>query len=78
MSKFDSGVKYYTYCNLNMNVHFPEDEVKCRWCPFLKHYDNLDRDRCGLTDEIIYTREFMGVNCPLTIINEEKTEEREE
>ena len=47
VGRFDRGVSYYTDCKLEMMVHFPEDEVKCRWCPFLRHYDNIDRDKCG-------------------------------
>ena len=76
--KFDRGVTRYTMCNLDINIPFPEDEVKCRWCPFIKHYDNIDRDRCSLTDEILYTREFTGLKCPLTIINDVEVEELKE
>lgn len=72
---FDKGVTKYTICNLDINISFPEDEVKCRWCPFLKHLESLDRDRCGITEEILYTREFTGYKCPLTILNEVETEE---
>ena len=45
MSRFDKGVTSYTVCNLDMNIYFPEDEIKCKWCPFVSHYDSLDRDR---------------------------------
>ena len=69
MSRFDKGVTSYTVCNLDMNIYFPEDEIKCKWCPFVNHYDSLDRDRCQLTSEILYTKEFTGRNCPLTIMN---------
>ncbi len=69
MSRFDNGVTSYTVCNLDMNIYFPEDEIKCKWCPFVSHYDSLDRDRCQLTSEILYTKEFTGRNCPLTIMN---------
>lgn len=69
MSRFDKGVTSYTVCNLDMNIYFPEDEIKCKWCPFVSHYDSLDRDRCQLTSEILYTKEFTGRNCPLTIMN---------
>lgn len=75
MGRFDKGVSHYTACNLDINVYFPEDEVKCRYCPFLRHYDNLERDKCSITNDIIYTREFMGHKCPLTILNNVKTEE---
>lgn len=69
MSRFDKGVTSYTVCNLDMNIYFPEDEIKCKWCPFVSHYDSIDRDRCQLTSEILYTKEFTGRNCPLTIMN---------
>lgn len=65
--RFDRGVSYYTDCKLEMMVHFPEDEVKCKWCPFLRHYDNIDRDKCGVTDEILYSREFRGRRCPIQL-----------
>lgn len=75
MGRFDKGVGWYTICNLDINVSFPEDEVKCKFCRFLKHYDNLDRDKCGLTEEIIFTREFVGHYCPLKILNTTKPED---
>ena len=78
MSRFDNGVTKYTVCNLDINIYFPEDEVKCKWCPFLTHYDGLSRDKCNLTNEIIYTREFTGLRCPLTILNNTATEDMKE
>lgn len=72
---FDGGVSYYTVADLSLQVHFPEDEVKCKWCPFLRHYDGLDRDKCQLTEEILVSKEITGVRCPLVVINEVKTEE---
>ena len=73
--RFDSGVSYFTVANLDMNVFFPENEFCCKWCRFLQHNDGLDRDKCALTNDVLYSREFIGQNCPLTIINEIKTEE---
>lgn len=75
MGRFDNGVTRYTTCNLDINIYFPEDEVKCKWCPFLRHYDSLDRDNCQITHETIYTREFTGLKCPLTILNETNSED---
>lgn len=69
MGKFDKGVTNYTIAECTINVSFPEDEIKCRWCPFMKHYDGIDRDKCGLTDDILFSKELRGINCPLTIIN---------
>ena len=73
--RFDKGVTSYTFAECTVEVAFPEDEVKCQWCPFLKHYDTINRDRCQLTDEILFSREIIGQKCPLTIINNVKTEE---
>lgn len=73
--RFDKGVNSFTYAECTVQVAFPEDNVACRWCPFLKHYDNIDRDRCQLTDEILFSREFIGQRCPLTILNTVKVED---
>ena len=73
--RFDRGVSSYTFAECTIQVSFPEDEVKCKWCPFLRHYDGLNRDRCSLTEDILFSVELIGRNCPLTIINNVKTEE---
>lgn len=75
MAKFDKGVSYYTFAETTIQIGFPEDEVKCKWCRFLKHYDSIDRDKCGLTEDILYSTELRGINCPLVILNDVKTEE---
>ena len=77
MGRFDKGVSYYTVAECDIQVNFPEDEVKCKWCRFLKHYDGIDRDKCSLTDEILFSREIIGHRCPLTILNDVKAEEME-
>ena len=69
MGKFDKGVMYYTFVEATIEFGFPEDELKCKWCPFLKHYDGIDRDKCSLTDRILFSREIRDIHCPLTIIN---------
>ena len=75
MGRFDHGVESYTIANLDLNIFFPEDQVKCKWCRFIQHNDSLDRDRCGLTNEILFSREIIGNQCPLVIINEIKQED---
>ena len=75
MGRFDRGVSYYTFAETTIQVGFPEDDIKCKWCPFLKHYDGLNRDKCGLTDDILFSTELIGHHCPLTILNDVKTEE---
>jgi len=75
MGRFDKGVTSYTFAETTIQVAFPEEEVKCKWCPFLRHYDGLDRDKCGLTEDILFSKEIIGCNCPLTILNQVKAEE---
>jgi len=75
MGKFDKGVDSYTFAQCTVEVAFPGDEVKCKWCPFIIHYDSLDRDKCSLTNEILFSREIIGHQCPLIVTNTVKTEE---
>ena len=75
MGRFDKGVSSYTYADVTISVCFPEDEIKCKWCPFVRHYDGLNRDRCDLTSEILFSTEIIGQRCPLTILNNVKAEE---
>ena len=75
MGRFDRGVTSYTFAECTIQISFPEDEVKCKWCPMLKHYDSIDRDRCLLTNDILFSKELIGHNCPLTILNNVKAEE---
>lgn len=73
--KFDKGVSFYTYADLSIQIGFPEDEVCCHWCPFLRHYDSLNRDKCAITEDILYSTELRGIHCPLVILNDVRTEE---
>ena len=70
MGKYDRGVLSYSVATAEVTVSFPEDDVCCKWCPFLKHYDSIDRDRCLITNDILFSRQIVGVNCPLTVINQ--------
>lgn len=69
LGRFDKGVTSYTFAECTITVSFPEEEHKCRWCRFLTHNDGLDRDKCFLTGDIIYSKEMVGINCPLVILN---------
>ena len=75
--QFDSGVLNYTITSTDITVAFPEQEVKCQWCPFVRHNDGLNRNRCALTEEILFSLEITGHRCPLTIINYVKAEDLE-
>lgn len=73
--KFDGGVSFYTFASAEIQVCFPEDEVCCEWCPFIRHYDSIDRDKCSLTEEILYSRRLRGQHCPLVVLNSVEAEE---
>lgn len=77
MGRFDKGVSYYTVAEAYIRVNFPEDDVKCQHCQFIRHNDGLNRDRCALTEEILVSREIIGFRCPLTILTTAKTEDME-
>lgn len=64
MKDFSKGVSYYT--KATAKVGFPENDIVCGWCPLLMKDYGLDRQRCGLTGEILLAPKFsIGNNCPL-------------
>lgn len=69
MPNFETGCKEYTFAQIDTQIAFPNTEVCCQWCPFISHNDGINRDSCKVTGEIIYSRKFRGVRCPLTILN---------
>lgn len=64
--RFDNGVSYYTTLTANIKVNFPEDEVKCQYCPFCRTETELGRWWCRLNNQMIINP-FAGVayGCPL-------------
>lgn len=75
--QFDSGVMNYTIASADITIAFPEKEVKCQWCKFCIHNEHLNRDRCFITEEILFSREIRGQRCPFSIINYVKSEDIE-
>lgn len=73
--RFDNGITSYTFASAEIMVAFPEDEVKCKWCPHLRHSESLERDWCHLNNQLIYSRETIGDRCPLTVMNKVESEE---
>lgn len=61
MSRFESGVKYYT--TAKVEIHFPENRVCCAFCPLLETYA---RKQCRRTGEYIADERTIGYDCPLT------------
>lgn len=60
MSRFESGVKYYT--TAHVKIHFPENRVCCEYCPLLETYA---RKQCRRTGEYIADSRTIGYECPL-------------
>lgn len=60
MSRFASGVKYYT--TAKVEIHFPENCVCCGFCPLLETYA---RKQCRRTGEYIADERTIGYDCPL-------------
>lgn len=63
--RFPEGVQWYTFAKLELDIGFPEGEVKCKWCPFLKTELSGLRHRCSLKERIVYAPEHKADFCPL-------------
>lgn len=70
MKDFKFGVKYYTLGKLETQVGFPENQAVCGYCPFVKSEFDLKRHRCLVTDEMLYSLEIRGRECPLKFSGE--------
>lgn len=65
MAKFDGGIKFYTTGKAEVTVHFPKNEVKCQYCPFMKWNNELHRGLCIITNRMIYSYLLIQEDCPL-------------
>lgn len=70
MKDFKNGVKYYTMAELNFKFGFPEKETVCGFCPFIKNEYGLNRHRCTITNDLVYSLDNRGKDCPLLITGE--------
>lgn len=66
MSRFQSGVKYYTPATVE--VFFPENKVCCDYCPLLETYA---RKQCRRTGEYLVDTRTIGYDCPLIFKEDE-------
>lgn len=67
MSRFESGVKYYTAGTVK--VAFPEDRVCCAYCPLMETYA---RKQCRMTGEYLADDRYIGYRCPIQFEEEDK------
>lgn len=63
---FENGVSFYTKGVASVVINFPEDEVRCQYCPFCRAENELKRFWCRLTNEMLINP-FSGTgnNCPI-------------
>lgn len=67
VKQFENGIKFFTQGIAVIDVHFPEAEVRCHFCPFCRSEENLERYWCRLTNEMLYNpfSHQRGERCPL-------------
>lgn len=70
---FENGVSFYTEAKAEISIFFPENDVRCCWCPKCRSEESLGRFWCRETNRMIYNPYFAGLPefCPFTIIKEE-------
>ena len=75
---FDKGVSYYTHGTATIDIYFPENDVRCAWCPFCRAESDLGRFWCRLTNHMVYNPDYPNLPefCPVTI-NRETEKEKE-
>ena len=70
MKDFSRGVSYYTQGTVA--VAFPEDDICCRWCPFMGMELKIDRAYCKKTGEYLVNPNFdIGWDCPIRFESKE-------
>lgn len=69
MAKFDGGVGWYTEAECVIKVFFPENEIKCQYCPWCRSEAELKRYWCRITNGMIYDPYYpaLPAGCPLKI-----------
>lgn len=73
--RFKNGVSHYTIGRAVITIPFPEDCVRCQYCPYLKYEDYAKRHSCRITQEwLLYPFHGVGESCPIEIIEEEKND----
>lgn len=76
MANFDSGVKDYVLARCTVEVGFPVDfngraDISCNQCQFFRRSYRI----CGLNGTVCaYPDKFVGDQCPLVLVEEEKEE----
>ena len=69
MSK--NGVSWYDTGQVTVSVNFPEGDRRCKWCQFCRT-DNGIRQKCTLTNYILFSIDYIPTSCPLKFEEEHK------
>ena len=60
------GAQYFTQGTLWYTLSFPEDKVRCQYCPCCRYEEALKRYSCRLTGEwLVYPFQCVGRQCPI-------------
>lgn len=72
MKQFENGILWYTKGQAQVDVFFPEDKIKCQYCPFCRSEVDLQRFWCRLNNQMIYNPMSLGVpeDCPIEFTGE--------
>lgn len=70
MNNFKNGVNYYTIGKLNVDVGFPENDIKCEWCPYKTKVNGSWY--CIPQLKPLYTLDSCPKDCPLEFEKEEE------
>lgn len=67
-----NSVTYYTKGHIVLEVNFPEERIKCQWCPFLVSQESNKRHKCYITSEmLVYPFATVGNQCPIVLDDKE-------
>lgn len=69
---FENGVLWFTKGQLTLDVYFPENEVRCQYCPFCRSDGDLNRYFCKITGKMLYNPFVPDLpgGCPITVTGE--------
>ncbi len=77
VARFDNGISWYTVGSVSLKIAFPEDDIKCKWCPHLRADEANGRHFCRLTGSVLYSINILADDCPIDSFVETKKENKD-
>jgi hypothetical protein len=67
-----NGVDYFTGAIVTREIWFPEENIRCQFCPFCREEKGLGRFWCNVTGKMIYNPFADGFpeGCPAQLTGE--------